>query len=279
MYQHPKWPDARNGVNCDSHPELQRLGTRQMKEEPQMQSVYTRYDRRPEPTAMDFSNHPDIVVAGRSMSVMAIYRQLGPESYNGRSATVISKVRAYLSLDWKSAIAYLKRNLPEDGSPALKISEEDSPVLRDLHNGLLVSYIVDEGSSFTYVQNRHLHAQGIDEPTLHKQAIHNLYSVAEQHLKVQPYGPVFAVFMEGNFEASVLLLDTVWDVSFANYVREDFAVAIPARDVLAFRDSCSAEAVRELRGITDRVISSSDDHSLSTSLYRRRNRLWTAFDS
>lgn len=184
-----------------------------------------------------------------------------------------------MSLDWNCAIAYLKRKLPEDGSPALKISEEDSPVLKDLNNGLLVSYLVDEGSSFTYVQNRHLHANKIDEWTLHKKAVENLYSVAEQHLKVQPYGPVFAVFMEGNFEASVLLLDTVWDVSFADYVREDFIVAIPARDVLAFGDSSSAEALKELRAITDRVISSSGDHTLSTSLYRRRNKLWTACDS
>ena len=184
-----------------------------------------------------------------------------------------------MGLDWKSAIAYLKRKLPEDGSPALKISEEDSPVLKDLNNGLLVSYVVDEGSSFTYVQNRHLHSSGIDERALHQQAVHNLYSVAEQHLKVQPYGPVFAVFMEGNFEASVLLLDTVWDVSFANYVSEDFIAAIPARDVLAFGDSSSAEAKKELQAITDRVISSSGDHPLSTSLYRRRNKAWTAFDS
>jgi hypothetical protein len=130
----------------------------------------------------------------------------------------------------------------------LQISGEDSPVLKDLKNGLLVSYIVDEGSRFTYVQNRHLRAAGIDELTLHKTAVHNLYSVAEKHLKVQPYGPVFSVFMEGNFEASVLLLDTVWDVSFAQYVCEDFVAAIPARDVLAFGDSSSAEAIKGTSG-------------------------------
>jgi hypothetical protein len=73
--------------------------------------------------------------------------------------------------------------------------------------------------------------------------------------------------MEGNFEASVLLLDTVWDVSLAQYVREDFVAAVPARDVLAFGDSSSAEAIEELRAITDRVISDSGDHPISTSIY------------
>ena len=55
--------------------------------------------------------------------------------------------------------------------------------------------------------------------------------LAEQHPRMQPYGPVFALFMEGNFAASVLLLDTLWDVSFAKHVREEFVVALPARDV------------------------------------------------
>ncbi|MFL6439457.1 MAG: hypothetical protein ACJ71Q_17915 [Terriglobales bacterium] len=181
-----------------------------------------------------------------------------------------------MSLDWTRAIAYLKRKLPEDRSPTMSLSHEDSPVLRDLNNGLLISYIVDEEDSFSYVQNRHLLAAGIDQNTLHKAAINNLYSVAEKHLKVQPYGSVFAVFMEGNFEASILLLDTVWDNSFAKCVREGFVAAIRARDVLAFGDSCSAEAINELRAIVDRVISGPADHVISTSLLRRSNKVWVS---
>jgi len=41
----------------------------------------------------------------------------------------------------------------------------------------------------------------------------------------------------------------------------------------------AAEAIKELRAVTDRVISSSGDHTISTSMYRRRNKLWTAYDS
>jgi len=156
----------------------------------------------------------------------------------------------------------------------MSLSRQDSPVLRDLNNGLLVSYIVEGENNFSYVQNRHLLAAGIDHNTLHMAAINNLYSVAEKHLKVQPYGSVFAVFMEGNFEASVLLLDTVWDSSFANHVSESFVAAIPARDVLAFGDSSSGAAISELRTIVDRAISGSADHVISTSLFRRSNKVW-----
>jgi hypothetical protein len=74
--------------------------------------------------------------------------------------------------------------------------------------------------------------------------------LAEQHPRMQPYGPVFALFMEGNFEAGVLLLDTLWDVSFAKHVREEFVVAVPARDVPSFGDASSAEAIAKLDAIT-----------------------------
>ena len=169
-----------------------------------------------------------------------------------------------MSETWTRAIAYLKPNLTDDESkPAISLSYEDSPVLRDLHNGLLVAYLVDEGTRFDYLQNRHLIAAGIDEDRLHKTAIDNLYSLAERHLWIQPYGPVFTLFMGGNFEASVLLLDTVWDISLAKHVQGEFVAAVPARDVLSFGDSSSPDAVAELRAIIDRLKCAGGDHPLS----------------
>jgi uncharacterized protein YtpQ (UPF0354 family) len=185
-----------------------------------------------------------------------------------------------VSETWTRAIAYLRPNLTDAGSEAtMSLNHEDSPVLRDLHNGLLVAYLVDEGTRFDYLQNRHLIAAGIDEDRLHKTAIDNLYCLAERHLRIQPYGPVFTLFMEGNFEASVLLLDTVWDISFAKHVKGEFVAAVPARDVLAFGDSSSSEAVAELRSIIDRLKSSGADHPLSTSLYHRRQGTWLSDSS
>jgi uncharacterized protein YtpQ (UPF0354 family) len=180
-----------------------------------------------------------------------------------------------VSENWTRAIAYLKPNLINDESEAtMSLNHADSPILRDLHNGLLVAYMVDEGTRFSYLQNRHLIAAGIDEERLHKTAIGNLYSLAERQLRIQPYGPVFTLSMDGNFEASVLLLDTVWDISFAKHVKEDFVAAVPTRDVLAFGDSSSPEAVAELHAIIARLKLSGADHPLSTALYRRRRGNW-----
>jgi len=178
--------------------------------------------------------------------------------------------------NWLSrACAYLRVKLPpEDSKSDLSVSHDDSPVVRDLGNGLLVSYLVDENNKFAYVQNRHLLATRTEESDLHRSAIDNLYALAEKHLRTQPYGPVFAVLMEGNFEASVLLLDTVWDISFAKHIREEFVVAVPARDVLAFGDSSSPKAIAELSAIVRRLETNPADHFLSKALYRRHNKRW-----
>ena len=180
-----------------------------------------------------------------------------------------------MSQAWTRAIAYLKPDLAgDDSKPVITLKDLDSPVLRNLHNGLLVAYLVDQGTIFDYLQNRDLIAAGLDEEKLHKTAIDNLYSLAERHMRVESCGPAFTLFMEGNFEASVLLLDRVWDISLASYVKGGFVAAVPTRDVLAFADSSSPDAVAELRAIICRVHSGGADHPLANSLYRRRNGVW-----
>lgn len=179
---------------------------------------------------------------------------------------------------WTRAVAYLKAKASENGAGSvITVSYEDSPVLRDLGNGLLVAYLVDEGNEFSYVQNRHLVAAKASEDDLHHVAMVNLHRLAERHLRVQPLGSIFAVFMDGNFEASVLLLDTVWESCFTEYVRGEYLAALPTRDVLAFGDASNGEAVAELQAVIARMQASGGDHPVSTSLYQRRSGTWVPF--
>lgn len=174
----------------------------------------------------------------------------------------------------RNAIAYLKAVAP-DTADAVSLSEQDSPVMRDLGNGLLVSYVVDEGKSFSYVQNCHLAEAGIDLTKLHEYGLTNLSQIADENLKVQEYGSVYAIFADGNFEASFILLEDLWSRKLSALVQNEFVVAIPARDVLAFCDASSSEGIAELKNIVSRV--SGGDHLLSSSLYRRRGSEWAAY--
>ena len=181
--------------------------------------------------------------------------------------------------DWlRRARPYLKPRLDPGSASDVSLSQDDSPVVRELAD-LLVLYLVDEGDSFSYVQNRDVAECEMSVIELHRVALSNLYELARHKLHIAPSGEVVSVLMDGNFEASVLLLDTVWDTSFASRVRGEFIAAIPSRDVLTFGDSTSPAAVDELRAVIKRVYRAGADHLISDRLYRRHLGTWVRHDA
>jgi Protein of unknown function (DUF1444) len=172
------------------------------------------------------------------------------------------------------AVAYLKAEVTGGDDAAIALSREDSPVLRRFADGLLVSYVVDTGKSYEFVQNRHLDLDGIDEQDLHRIGLENLMRLVNTRpTEVKPHRNIFAVLIGGDFEASLLLVDTLWEQQFCQFVHGDYAVAVPARDILSFCDSSSAAGLDELRQLIARV-HPSGDHLLSDRLHVRRNGKW-----
>jgi uncharacterized protein YtpQ (UPF0354 family) len=174
------------------------------------------------------------------------------------------------------AMPYIKADVSAEPGQAVNLGHNDSPVLRDLGSGLLVAYVVDAGQSFEYVQNRHLSKEGITAEDLHAAAMNNLLVFMGERTRMQPHGNIFAMFLDGNFEASLLLVDQLWDQSLAGYAQNGFVVAVPARDVLAFADVNSATGVAELRGVVSRLWPNGD-HLISPDLYKRQSGRWERF--
>lgn len=172
-----------------------------------------------------------------------------------------------------SAVAYLKVEVIDDQEPHVALSERDSPVLRSLGNGLLAAYLVDEGGSYSYVQQRHLAESDLTSEQLHAQALANLSSLVETRVEVHPYGNIYAVLMGGDFEASVILVNRFWSEWYAELAPNGFVAAVPARDVLAFGDLSSTAALKELALVCERA-KGEVDHPLSQSLFRRVGTIW-----
>ena len=107
------------------------------------------------------------------------------------------------------AVAYLKPVVPDDDPvPVMELSSGDTPVMRDVGNGLLVAYLVDDGDSFAYIQYRDFDRDHVTENELHDIGINNLLALtAQADLRVAPHGNILAAFLDGNFEASLLLVD------------------------------------------------------------------------
>jgi len=141
-----------------------------------------------------------------------------------------------------------------------------------LRSGLADRHVIDEGNRFSYLQGRDLRKTGIREEELHRQALANLAGLADGKVAIRPSGPVWALFFDGNFEASLTLIDDLWTHGLREYAR-DPVVAIPARDVLAFCDVESTQGVTELRALVKRVWPSGD-HLLTEDLYRRVDGGW-----
>lgn len=177
----------------------------------------------------------------------------------------------------KRSMPYLRSSLPSVGAADIDVSGGDAPVLKNLGNGLLVAYVIDLGDSLQYVQHRHLEATGVVESELHGHAVQNLMGLAKAKLRVEPYGKVFAVFLDGNFETSLMLLDDLWDKSLIRRVAAGFVAAIPARDILAFCDRASLEGITELRQVVARA-NVGGDHLLTPVLYRRQGRAWVQYE-
>jgi hypothetical protein len=164
----------------------------------------------------------------------------------------------------------------EDGNEVrFEMAPADVPILRPIGSGLGVSYLVDEGPCFSYVAPRHLAGSGLVEDELHRLGVRNLMSLVDAELSVTPYGSIFAAFYGGHFEASLLLVDELWDDSFRQFVSGDYVVAVPSRDVLAFADASDADAREELRGVIARVWPDGD-HLVSRDLFLRRDGQWIA---
>jgi uncharacterized protein YtpQ (UPF0354 family) len=177
------------------------------------------------------------------------------------------------------AIAYLKAAEPVDQSEAVTLSRDDSPVLRPLTDGLLIAYAVDVGTSYQFVQYRHLDQDRSSEERLYEVGIRNLLKIAsERELRVQPYQNIYAVLMGGDFEASLILLDQLWEDHFRQFVAGEYAIAVPARDILAFCDSTSAVGLIELRQLIERI-HATGDHPISDRIYVRRQKRWTPRDA
>jgi hypothetical protein len=84
---------------------------------------------------------------------------------------------------------------------------------------------------------------------------------------------VHGLLLDGEFEASLLLLDDLWDDTLASHTPHGAVVAIPTRDVLTFCDAASADGIRTLRDLVQRT-TAGGQQLLTPHLYRRVDGAW-----
>lgn len=149
------------------------------------------------------------------------------------------------------AIAYVKS---EAGAATPELPEayrhltDQLPVTLPLGNGLVVTYLYDDGEVYSYVQRHHLASLNTRPEALHELALVNLGRLANGRARIFHHGAIHGVMLDQQFEASLLLLDDFWDGPARAYTPHGAVAAVPSRGVLLFCDRDSAQGVAELRG-------------------------------
>jgi hypothetical protein len=155
-----------------------------------------------------------------------------------------------------------------------RLPDDQQPVVM-AYKGFGVVFLIDDGDSYHFAQRGEMQAAGLAPETLLLTGLRNLVKRVNGNpgLTVAPNGAMHAVLMGGDFEASLLLLDELWDGAMKLQAPGGFVVAIPARDICAFADANSPQGIAELRELAARVTARAGD-ALSPHLYARRNGAW-----
>ncbi|MEY8350793.1 DUF1444 domain-containing protein [Bacillus cereus] len=179
----------------------------------------------------------------------------------------------------KEAVAYLKPIVKEDlAEECFTLSEESSFVHTFFNEDLILTFLVEDhqNDSFQYVQNRHISGEGLDEKQLLEIGIDNLYKLADaKELRFHTLTEgCFALILDGNFEASLIVLDDLWDYSLKEFVSNGYAVAIPARDILVFCDCNARNGIEKMKSIIEKVWEDGE-HLLIDKILVRSEGKWS----
>lgn len=141
------------------------------------------------------------------------------------------------------------------------------PLVADIY----VAYACDSEKGISYLTEGRRKALGLSVAALRPLALANFHRIIPE-LQVVGAGPVFMLKADGNYESSMLLADKLWtDKSTA--VQGELVAAVPARDALLFTGSGSADGVKQLRAMVDKI-QEGGSHTISKTLLVRRNGKW-----
>ena len=122
--------------------------------------------------------------------------------------------------------------------PSVKLSKEaillsgrDELIIERLAGDLLVMYAFDLPGRFGFVARRHCEALGLEAGDLRALSVRNLVQRRSKP-QIKETDRVIMLILDGGLEASLLLVDMLWD-QLAPKIPGDLIAAVPSRDTLA----------------------------------------------
>lgn len=177
-----------------------------------------------------------------------------------------------LSFDRSLVVPLVKAVIGEtEGGEVIELPPDDSPISIPLVAELIVMYALDYPDRFEFITRRRLQENGLNQEELHALALSNLPNRVP---KIQMHGesPRHLITAGGNFEATLLLLDGLWDQLTEVLPGKPMAV-VPARDLLFVSGSEYEGAGQFLAEVASKELEEKR-HALSQSILVRENGKW-----
>ena len=176
----------------------------------------------------------------------------------------------------KKALPYL-RSVGEEINDE-NANEENKTYIDSYNEELCITYLIDEDSmNPRFIINKNLVDENISEEELKKIALNNLIKKINEDLKIQEYNSgVYNMVLEGNLEASLILVEPLWEAVLNEYITDDYIVTIPTREVITFCDSSSKEGIEALKSVCESVKEEAEE-MLTDTLYCRKDGQWVVY--
>jgi uncharacterized protein YtpQ (UPF0354 family) len=180
--------------------------------------------------------------------------------------------------DASMIIPVIKRQAPPSDDIVV-LSPEDSFLTDDLVGELFVLYAFDLPGLFQYVSERDRKALSLDTADLRRLAVRNLTRRRSKPEILRPSDAVIMLRLDGDLEASLLLVDHLWPQA-ARAITGDIVAGVPSRDVLVITGTGITGGVETLRWAVDRAWKRPTNPKLllTRSLLVRRNNSWQIFE-
>jgi uncharacterized protein YtpQ (UPF0354 family) len=126
-----------------------------------------------------------------------------------------------------------------------KGAEMRATVTEAYNNELSILYAVNQANSIRYLTPEELTEVNLQGESLRNFAVRNLQEILP-NVVLETHGPIRRLQAGGMFEASLILLDRVWNKKELE-IKGDIVIAIPSRELLLVADSNDPQALATIR--------------------------------
>ena len=176
-------------------------------------------------------------------------------------------------------VPVIKRGDPRPSDDAIVLPPEFRPLAEELVGELNVMYAFDLPGHFEYLSEHHCKDLGLDPDGLRQLAVRNLTMRRGKPEILRPSDVVCMLRLDGDLEASLLLVDHLWP-QIAPGIAGEIVVAVPSRDVLAVSGTGITGGIQRLLNAVDHAWQRPMNPKLvlTRSLLVRRADTWHIFD-